>query len=193
MNKRLSTTVLIALTLILPGCGTTRARTQDKLVENIELRGYKRISREEILKHVQTKAGEIFNEEQVKRDFEAVIKLDVFDRTQCKLIMEAGPRGGMVVIFELKEIPPPSQTDQKEPSVINLDELEKAGVRMAIPAGSFLMIEGALYFPAGSTVFPVPGGGASGCFDPTGGTETAAKIERAKARYVKFNATSPAK
>jgi hypothetical protein len=47
-----------------------------------------------------------------------------------------------------------------------------------------VMIEGAVYTIVGDTPIPSPGGGASGCFDPTG-VETTARIERAKAEWAR--------
>lgn len=47
-----------------------------------------------------------------------------------------------------------------------------------------VLIEGAVYLNVGDTLLPWPGGGASGCFDPTG-SETAARIERARAEWAK--------
>ncbi|MGH9839852.1 MAG: POTRA domain-containing protein [Blastocatellia bacterium] len=191
MNKIFRTTILPALVLISLACFTTRARTQDKLVEDVELRGYKRISKEEILSRIKTKPGEIYNEQQAKRDFEEVIKIEGFDRANCKLVTETGPRGGVIVIFDLKEFPESPQTKKEEASVINLDELERAGARIMLSTGSNVMVEGAVYLTAGDTIIPMPGGGASGCFNPTG--ENAGKVERAKAKYAKLNAASQAK
>src|SRR4030095_10363840 len=47
-----------------------------------------------------------------------------------------------------------------------------------------VMIDGAAYTSVGALLIPIPGGGASGCFDPTG-VETAARIERANAEWAK--------
>src|SRR5262245_33333594 len=47
-----------------------------------------------------------------------------------------------------------------------------------------VVIEGAVYTSVGDDLIPWPGGGASGCFDPTG-AETAARIERARAEWAK--------
>jgi predicted outer membrane lipoprotein len=47
-----------------------------------------------------------------------------------------------------------------------------------------VLIEGAVYINVGDTLIPWPGGGASGCFDPTG-VETTARIERARAEWAK--------
>jgi hypothetical protein len=49
---------------------------------------------------------------------------------------------------------------------------------------SIVVIEGAVYTTIGDKLIPWPGGGASGCFDPTG-AETAARIERANAAWAK--------
>ena len=47
-----------------------------------------------------------------------------------------------------------------------------------------VMIDGAAYTSIGGVLIPMPGGGASGCFDPTG-VETTARIERANAEWAK--------
>ncbi len=115
-------------------------------------------------------------------------------RTQDKLVTQTGPRDGVIVIFDLKEIPESPQTKKEEPPVINLDELEKAGARIKLSnraAGSIVVVEGAVYLTAGDTIIPMPGGGASGCFNPT--SETAGRVERAKAKYAKLNAASQVK
>ncbi|MCI0692006.1 hypothetical protein L0337_08375 [candidate division KSB1 bacterium] len=48
----------------------------------------------------------------------------------------------------------------------------------------FVVIDGAVYTSVGDELIPLPGGGASGCFDPTG-VATAARIERARAEWAK--------
>lgn len=47
-----------------------------------------------------------------------------------------------------------------------------------------VVIGGAVYTSIGDTLIPWPGGGASGCFDPTG-VETAARVEKARAEWAK--------
>lgn len=48
-----------------------------------------------------------------------------------------------------------------------------------------IMIDGAVYYRLGGTIYPVPGGGASGCFAP----DTEVKIQKAR---MKFEAQSKA-
>jgi len=57
----------------------------------------------------------------------------------------------------------------------------KVGDLFSIPT---VVIDGAVYISVGDTLIPWPGGGASGCFDPTG-IETTARIERARAEWAK--------
>jgi outer membrane protein assembly factor BamA len=77
---------------------------QGKLVEEVELRGYRSVSTEELLQRVQTKPGGKYEAAQVKRDLEQLLALGIFDRARCKVVVNAGPRGGVVVSFLLKEL-----------------------------------------------------------------------------------------
>jgi hypothetical protein len=60
-------------------------------------------------------------------------------------------------------------------------KLRTIGIKSAI---QIVIIEGAVYTSVGDELIPWPGGGASGCFDPTG-VETSARIERASAEWAK--------
>jgi hypothetical protein len=51
---------------------------------------------------------------------------------------------------------------------------------------STVVIEGAVFTVIGDMPIPMPGGGASGCFDPNGAA-TAAKLERARAEWAKLS------
>lgn len=75
------------------------------LVEDVEIRGYKTVSREEILKQIETKPGEPFDMGRAERDFERLMKMGVFDAIKSKLIIQDGPRSGKIVIFVLRETP----------------------------------------------------------------------------------------
>jgi hypothetical protein len=46
-----------------------------------------------------------------------------------------------------------------------------------------LLIDGAVYYRFDGTIYPVPGGGASGCFDP----DAAAKVHRARMKFAAQN------
>jgi len=53
----------------------------------------------------------------------------------------------------------------------------------ATPDNQMLLIDGAVYYRFDDTVYPVPGGGASGCFDP----DAAAKVHRARMKFAAQN------
>lgn len=95
--------LIYALPLAL--CLFAVAQAQSILVEDVELRGYRSITAEELRKHIKTTPGEKYDEAQVKRDFQQILALGIFDRAKSKFVIEEGPRGGMVVIFDLKERP----------------------------------------------------------------------------------------
>ena len=78
---------------------------QSKSIEDVEIRGYKKVSLDEIKKTILTTPGKAFNADQAVNDFERLMKIDTFDPMQSSLIIKNGFRGGKVVIFDLKEKP----------------------------------------------------------------------------------------
>jgi TonB family protein len=75
------------------------------LVERIEVVGYRRISRADIIKHIQTKLGEPYSQEQIQRDLASILSTGNFDALRTRVTMEAGVRGGVVIVFEVQELP----------------------------------------------------------------------------------------
>jgi hypothetical protein len=85
-----------------------------------------------------------------------------------------------------------SQSQQPLPTNDDKVEVELVGkprifeIRGSFPFSiSTVVIEGAVFTAIGDTLIPMPGGGASGCFDPDGAA-TAAKLERARAEWAKL-------
>ncbi len=78
---------------------------QDVLVEDVEIRGNRRIPKESILYYVQSKPGDRYSQALAQRDLEAILGLGFFDPLQTKLLLDDGPRGGKVIIFQVKEYP----------------------------------------------------------------------------------------
>lgn len=93
------------LALMFVGCLLTTTQAQGRLVEDVELRGYRSVTAEELRKHIKTKPGEKYDAAQVKRDFAQLLALEIFDKLQSKVVTQTGPRGGAVVIFDLQERP----------------------------------------------------------------------------------------
>lgn len=76
-----------------------------RLVENVDIIGNRRLRKDDILYYVQTRPGDPYNEEQVQRDYQTLLSLTFFDKTATRVFTENGARGGVNVIFEVKELP----------------------------------------------------------------------------------------
>ncbi|HEV7395016.1 MAG TPA: outer membrane protein assembly factor BamA [Pyrinomonadaceae bacterium] len=100
-------TGFIGISTFLFGSKPTQAQqpTQTRTVEDVQIIGNRRLRREDILYYVQTRAGDTFSEAQIQRDLQTILSLNFFDKVQSRVYTEEGPRGGVVVIFEVKELP----------------------------------------------------------------------------------------
>ena len=82
------------------------AQTQSqRTVENVDVIGNRRLRKDDILYYVQTRPGDPYNEDQIQRDYQTLLSLTFFDKTATRVFTETGPRGGVNVIFEVKELP----------------------------------------------------------------------------------------
>ena len=76
-----------------------------RLVENVEVIGNRRLRKDDILYYIQTRPGDPYNEAQIQRDYQTLLTLNFFDKTATRVFTENAPRGGINVIFEVKELP----------------------------------------------------------------------------------------
>jgi outer membrane protein insertion porin family len=76
-----------------------------RLVESVDVVNNRRLRKDDILYYVQTRPGDTFNEQQVQRDLQAILALGFFDKTATRVYTEEGARGGVNVVFEVKELP----------------------------------------------------------------------------------------
>lgn len=81
------------------------AQQQRVLVEHVEINGNRRLRDEDILYHIQTREGDVYNEAQIQRDYQALLNLPFFDKTKLRVSTTDGPRGGKIVIFDVEELP----------------------------------------------------------------------------------------
>ena len=100
----MSAMLFAATKFITPGHAQTQQQPQ-RLVESVDITGNRRLRKDDVLYYVQTRAGDPFNEQQVQRDLQAIIALGFFDKTSTRVLTEEGARGGVNVIFEVKELP----------------------------------------------------------------------------------------
>ena len=81
------------------------AQTQQRLVENVDIIGNRRLRKDDILYYIQTRPGDVYNVDQVQRDYQTLLSLSFFDKTATRVLTENGPRGGVNIIFEVRELP----------------------------------------------------------------------------------------
>jgi outer membrane protein insertion porin family len=87
-----------------PPAGAPTAAT-DTLVEDVEIRGNRRIPRDTVLYYIQTKPGDKYSPDVAKRDLESILAQGWFDPLKTKLLADDGPKGGKVIIFQVSEYP----------------------------------------------------------------------------------------
>src|ERR1700687_5328907 len=95
--------VLLASMVSSPRVAT--AQQNQRLVESVDIVNKRRLRKNDILYYVQTRPGDPYNEQQIQRDLQAILNLGFFDKVKSRVYTEEGPRGGVVVIFEVKELP----------------------------------------------------------------------------------------
>jgi outer membrane protein insertion porin family len=99
--------LIVSAIIILPFVISPSSHAQDtqRLVESVDIQGNRRLRDEDILYWVQTRPGDPFNAQQVERDLQAILALGFFDKTETRVTTEEGARGGVNVIFTVKELP----------------------------------------------------------------------------------------
>src|SRR5205085_5645344 len=83
----------------------TQTQPTQRLVESVDIIGNRRLRKDDILYYIQTRPGDPYNVEQVQRDYQTLLSLTFFDKTATRVLTETGPRGGVNIIFEVKELP----------------------------------------------------------------------------------------
>ncbi len=76
---------------------------ESKLVEKVEFTGNRRIPDDSLQLWVQTREGEPYSADQIRRDVRTILAQGYFD--DVKVYTEEGPRGGLIVTFDVKEYP----------------------------------------------------------------------------------------
>ncbi len=96
---------IASLVSISPALAQTQQTAPESVVEEVEIRGNRRIPRESILYYVQSKPQDRFDLDLARRDLQAIIQMGLFDPIATKLFVEDGARGGKIIIFQVKEYP----------------------------------------------------------------------------------------
>jgi outer membrane protein insertion porin family len=78
---------------------------QQRLVENVDVIGNRRLRKDDIIYYITTRPGDPYNPAQVARDLETILALGFFDKVGTRVTEEVGPRGGVNVTFIVVELP----------------------------------------------------------------------------------------
>lgn len=82
-----------------------QSAAQQRLVESVDIQGNRRQRDEDLRFYIQTREGEPYNPALVQKDLEALLALPFFDKTETRALTRDGARGGVEVIFEVRELP----------------------------------------------------------------------------------------
>ena len=76
-----------------------------QIVESVDIQGNRRLRDEDLIYYIKTRAGDTYDPAALERDLKELLSLNFFDKTATRVLTEEGIRGGVNVIFEVKELP----------------------------------------------------------------------------------------
>lgn len=75
-----------------------------QLIETVDIQGNRRYKDEDLLYYIKTRAGDVFDPRALERDLKELLSLNFFDKALTRVLVEDGVRGGVNVIFEVREL-----------------------------------------------------------------------------------------
>src|SRR5215831_13204017 len=91
---------LVSLTFLAAAPLAANAQQNQRIVENVDIQGNRRLRKDDLLYYIQTRPGDPYNEQQVQRDLQTILQLGFFNKTETRVLTEEGARGGVNVVFE---------------------------------------------------------------------------------------------
>jgi TonB family protein len=76
-----------------------------RIIEEVDVVGNQRLTKEEIFERIKSRPGEVYQPDQVQRDFASLIGSGYFNSLNSRVNVEGAVRGGVRIIFEVKELP----------------------------------------------------------------------------------------
>ncbi len=116
--------------------GIASTNPNGRLVEEIYVVGNRRMTKEEIFDWIKTRLGEPYNPTQVSADLQELLKTGYFNRQNTRVSIEDTLRGGIRVIFEVRELPLIAEIafegpGRMEPAAI-INEVARQGVDLRV-------------------------------------------------------------
>lgn len=103
------------------------ASTGERLVEDLDIMGNRRFTKDEILAWIRIRPGDSYSNEQIKKDFDGLLSTGYFDKLYTRVFTEEAPRGGIRVVFEVRELPVIFEV-----MFVGLNESEQSSINQAL-------------------------------------------------------------
>ena len=96
---------ILALSAVAVFNSATPAQTPQQVVETVDIQGNRRLRDEDLMYYIKTRPGDVYDPAALERDLKELLSLNFFDKTATRVLTQQGARGGVDVIFEVKELP----------------------------------------------------------------------------------------
>ena len=93
-----------AVFLNLSASGSAENKRQ-QVIETVDIQGNRRLRDDDLLYYIKTRPGDVYDPAALERDLRELLSLNFFDKTATRVITTEGVRGGVNVIFEVRELP----------------------------------------------------------------------------------------
>lgn len=94
----------VLISCLVAGAGVA-ASAQQQLVESVDIQGNRRLRDDDLIYYINTRAGDVYDPAKLELDLKTLLSLNFFDKAATRVIVTDGLRGGVNVIFEVKEWP----------------------------------------------------------------------------------------
>src|SRR5215212_3902627 len=84
---------------------TVAGKATQQIVETVDIQGNRRLRDEDLIYYIRTRPGDVYDPAALERDLQELLSLNFFDKTATRVLTTEGVRGGVNVIFEVKEWP----------------------------------------------------------------------------------------
>lgn len=103
----LSAVPTLANTSITPSAakGTDKVKAAQQIVESVDIQGNRRLRDDDLIYYIKTRPGDTYDPVALERDLRELLSLNFFDKTATRVLTTEGVRGGVNVIFEVREWP----------------------------------------------------------------------------------------
>ncbi|HJS51438.1 MAG TPA: outer membrane protein assembly factor BamA [Pyrinomonadaceae bacterium] len=80
-------------------------KPSQQIIESVDIQGNRRLRDEDLIYYIRTREGDVYDAAALERDLQELLSLNFFDKTSTRVLTTPGVRGGVNVIFEVKEWP----------------------------------------------------------------------------------------